>query len=164
MLRAEGARRWAVIGSHPLYLVTLFVPLAFTLPRAQDVGGWWSVGLLGQLLAIVAAIASGALRSEIRLTDDEIVDRRIIGSMRWSWTEVACVSTGQSGRAGVHLVVCVVGDPWPHRLRGFPVSSPYSEPLDDLVALIRSRGYAVERPDSDAHTWWYLDPRSRRTD
>lgn len=163
VIRAEGVRRLAVIGDHPVYLFGLVVPLGFTVPQAVSAAGWWIVGLGCQLAVIVASIVLGATRSQIRLTDDEVIDRRIVGRKRWSWTEVGCLSIGQLGRGSVHLVVCVRHDPWPHRLRGFPMKSAYRATVADLVAEIRSHGYPVETPDADAHQWWSLDPRAQRS-
>lgn len=152
-----------VIGSHPVYVALLVSPLGFTVPETIDVGGWAVVVLLCQLATLALAVALGARRSEIQFTDDGVIDRRIIGSRHWAWSDLGCVAIGRGGRGSVHLVVCCLHDPNPHRLRGFPMRIEFQRPASsEVVGRLSSYGYPIERPDEDAHEWWALDPRSRR--
>lgn len=141
-------------------MLVFVVPLGGTVGAAVDLGGWAVVALAVQLAGLAAIMSAGALRSEIRLTDDEVIDRRIIGSKRWRWSDVGCLSIGSMGRGSVHLVVCVVGDPSPHRLRGFPLRSLYRAPATEMIDEIRSKGYPIETPEADAHVWWANDARA----
>jgi hypothetical protein len=132
----------------------------FSIGQAH-LGGWWAVLLLCHVAVLCGLLIAGARRSEVRLTDHEVIDRRIIGTKRWPWDQVGCLGVGWMGRGEVHLVVCVLHDPSPHRLRGFPMKSWYKEPPTAVTDLIRSHGFPIEQPLGDAHQWWALDPRGR---
>lgn len=149
-----------MLGSHPLYLFPLLVAAPFSIGQAH-LGGWWAVLLLSHIAALFGVLIAGGLRCELRLTDDEVIDRRIIGTKRWRWDQVGCLAVGSMGRGEVHLVVCVLRDPWPHRLRGFPLKSIYKIPVTDVADMIRSHGFPIERPSDDAHQWWAFDPRGK---
>lgn len=143
-------------------MILLVASLGGTVPGMLSAGGWWILVLAGQLAALGGVLLLGAHRCEVRLTDDEVIDRRIIGTKRWGWDRVGCLAIGSLGRGSVHLVVCILHDPSPHRLRGFPMRSAYTVPVASVVIPIQSHGFPIERPTADAHEWWALDQRAQR--
>lgn len=161
VLRAEGPlRALSVLGSYPHYILPLAVATPIFIGQAH-LGGWWAVLLLCDLAVLCGLLIAGAHRCEVRLTHDEVIDRRIIGTRRWRWDQVGCIAVGSMGRGAVQLVVCVLHDPSPHRLRGFPLKSIYKVPVSSVADLISSHGFPIEQPSSDAHQWWAFDPRGK---
>ena len=109
-------------------------------------------------LSVAALIRGRVVIDERGVTDV----RGVFGVRQWSWDQAAALSYASLPRGGEQLAVCIRGDRFPKRLRGY--AAPNFNDTRATLSKIADSGWPAEPGKGEGVTWWDLDPRSRRAD